>query len=56
VLLPGCEQGHNLPSTSVAIGPGTDDIYIVTNDAAGGQGAIIFHARVFEGPPRYSHG
>jgi hypothetical protein len=25
VLLPGREQGHNLRSTSVAIGPGTDD-------------------------------
>jgi hypothetical protein len=27
------------------IRPGTDDLYIVTNDAAGGQGATIFHAR-----------
>jgi lactonase len=56
VLLPGREQGHNLRSTSVAIGPGTDDIYIVTNDAAGGQGATIFHARAFaKALPLYSH-
>jgi lactonase len=47
VLLPGREQGHNLQSTSVAIRPGTNDLYIVTSDGAGGQGATIFHARSF---------
>jgi hypothetical protein len=36
--------------------PGTDDIYIVTNDAAGGEGAAIFHARAFaKALPLYSH-
>jgi lactonase len=47
VLLPGRDEGHNLQSTSMAIKPGTNDIYIVTNDGSGGQGATIFHARVF---------
>ena len=56
VLLPGREEGHNLRSTSLAIRPGTDDIYIVTNDAAGGQGASIFHARAFaKALPLFSH-
>lgn len=47
VLLPGREKGHNLRSTSVAIRPGTDDLYIVTSDGNGGQGATIFRARTF---------
>ena len=47
VLLPGREQGHNLQSTSMAIRPGTNDLYIVTSDGNGGQGATIFHAKVF---------
>jgi lactonase len=56
VLLPGREEGHNLSSTSLAIRPGTDDLYIVTSDAAGGQGASIFHARAFaKALPLYSH-
>ena len=29
------------------IRPGTGDLHIVTNDAAGGQGATIFHAKAF---------
>jgi lactonase len=56
VLLPGRDEGHNLSSTSMAINPGTDDLYIVTNDGTGGQGATIFHARGFEKAlPLYSH-
>jgi lactonase len=56
VLLPGREQGHNLRSTSMAIRPGTEDVYIVTNDAAGGRGATIFHAHAFtHGLRLYSH-
>jgi len=56
VLLPGREEGHNLRSTSMAIRPGTNDLYIVTNDAAGGWGATIFHARTFASALRlYSH-
>ena len=47
VLLPGRDGGHNLQSTSMAIKPNTDDLYIVTNDGNGGQGATIFHAKVF---------
>lgn len=47
LLLPGRESGHNLRSTSMAIRPGTDDLYIVTNDGEGGQGATIFHAKAF---------
>src|SRR4051794_6451111 len=56
VLLPGREEGHNLSSTSLAIRPGTDDLYIVTNDGKGGQGATIFHAKAFATAlPLYSH-
>lgn len=47
VLLPGREQGHHLQSTSMAIRPGTNDLYIVASDGSGGQGATIFHAKVF---------
>lgn len=56
VLPPGREEGHNLRSTSLAIGPGTDDLYIVTNDGKGGQGAAIFRAKAFASALRlYSH-
>lgn len=47
VLLPGREQGHNLASTSLAIHPARNDLYAVTNDGNGGQGATVFHAKVF---------
>jgi lactonase len=47
VLLPGRERGHNLRSTSMAIKPDADDLYIVTSDGEGGQGATIFHAKTF---------
>lgn len=36
VLLPGRDEGHNLESTSMALKPGTSDLYIVTNDGNGG--------------------
>jgi len=56
ILLPGRDNGHNLESTSMAIKPETNDIYIVTNDGNGGQGATIFHAKVFAKTlPLYSH-
>ena len=56
VLLPARDQGHNLLSTSMAIAPGTNDLYIVTSDGNGGQGASIFHAKVFaKALPLYSH-
>jgi len=56
VLLPGRDEGHNLLSTSMAIKPGTNDLYVVTNDGDGGQGATIFHAKVFaKALALYSH-
>jgi lactonase len=47
VLLPGRDQGHNLHSTSMAFRPGTNDLYIVSNDGDRGEGANIFHVRAF---------
>ncbi len=56
VLLPGRDEGRNLRSTSMVIRPGTDDLYIVASDAAGGQGATIFRAKAFASALRlYSH-
>ncbi len=56
ILLPGRDDGHNLQSTSMAVKPGTNDLYIVTSDGNGGQGATIFHAKVFaKALPLYSH-
>jgi lactonase len=56
VLLPGREEGHNLRSTSMAIRPGSNDLYIVTSDGEGGQGATTFHARAFaKALALYSH-
>ena len=55
VLLPGRDEGHNLISTSMAIAPGTKDLYVVTSDGNGGEGASIFHAKVFANAlPLYS--
>jgi len=34
-------------STSMAIKPGTDDMYLVTNDGDGGEGAQIFTCKAF---------
>ena len=47
VLMPGRDGGHNLATTSLAIRPGTHGLYVVTNDAAGGQGATVFHSTAF---------
>lgn len=56
VLLPGREEGHNLHSTSVAIRPGTDELYILTNDADGGRGSTIYKTTAFaKAAPVYSH-
>jgi lactonase len=56
ILMPGREAGHNLLLTSMALRPGTDELYIVTNDGEGGQGAGIFRARGFaKALPLYSH-
>jgi lactonase len=56
VLLPARDEGHNLQSTSMAIKPDSNDLYIVTNDGNGGQGATIFHTKVSANALRlYSH-
>jgi lactonase len=56
VLLPGRDDGHNLESTNMAIKPGTNDLYIVTTDAEGGEGSTIFHAKTFATAlPLYSY-
>ena len=56
VLLPGRDEGHNLSSTSLALKPGANDLYIVTTDGNGGRGATIFHAKGFaKALPLYSH-
>ncbi|MFT3760980.1 SMP-30/gluconolactonase/LRE family protein [Thauera sp.] len=47
VLLPGRDSGHNLASTSMAIDPDRNDLYAVSNDGDGGEGATVFHAKVF---------
>ena len=43
----GRDDGHNSQSTSMALKPDTNELYIVTNDGNGGEGATIFHAKVF---------
>ena len=45
ILVPGRDEGHNLRTTSMVIKPGTDDMYIFTNDWDGGEGSTIFHAK-----------
>lgn len=56
ILLPKRETGHNLRSTSMGFVPGTNDMLILTNDAAGGEGSWIFHAKGFaKGTTLYSH-
>jgi lactonase len=56
VLLPGRDQGHNLLSTSLALKPGTDELFIVASDGDGGQGSNIFRARGFaKALPLFSH-
>lgn len=47
VLFPEREKGHHLLGTSLAIRPGTHDLYAVTSDGDKGKGAAIFHAIVF---------
>ena len=55
VLLPDRDHDHNLLSTSMALAPGTNNLYIVTSDGNGGQGATIFHTKVFaKALPLYS--
>ena len=56
ILLPGRDEGHNLRSTSIAIKPGTNELYIVTNDWKAGQGTTIFQSKALaKALPLYSH-
>lgn len=56
ILLPGRERGHNLRSTSLAFVPDSNEVLIVTNDAAGGEGSTIFRAKGFaKGTALFSH-
>lgn len=55
ILLPGCEEGRHLRSTSLAFRPGTDHIVIVSHDDGDG-GAMIFEAHgLARGTKLYSH-
>lgn len=47
ILIPGREKGHYLRSTSLAIKPGTNELYLVANDGDLGGGAVIFRAKGF---------
>lgn len=47
IVLPGREQGKNLLSTSLAIRPGGRELYVVTGNTEGTEGAAIFHANAF---------
>ena len=47
ILLPGREQGKNLLSTSLAVRPGGKQLYAVTGNAAGLEGATIFTTKAF---------
>jgi len=47
ILIPGRERGHNLRSTSLAIKPGSNELYIVASDGDSGEGATIYRANGF---------
>ena len=47
VLIPGRERGHMLRSEHPMLRPGTDELYICSNDYTRGEGAGIFVARAF---------
>ncbi|WP_372003725.1 SMP-30/gluconolactonase/LRE family protein [Tistrella mobilis] len=56
ILLPGRETAHNLRSTSMVIRPGTNDMYILTNDWTAGEGSTIFHCKALAAAPvDFSH-
>jgi lactonase len=56
ILIPGRQDGHNLLSTSMALRPGTREVYIVSNDGNGGGGATVYRALGFATAlPLYSH-
>lgn len=56
ILLPGRKDNHFLKSTSLAIKPGSRDLYIVARDELGGQGSMIFEAKALaDGFRMFSH-
>lgn len=56
ILLPGREEGHFLKCTSLALVPGSRDLFIVARDELGDRGAVIFTARgLADGFGLYSH-
>lgn len=56
ILLPGRDTGHFLFSTSMALKPGTREVYLVANDGDRGQGSFIFRAQgVAQALPLFSH-
>ena len=56
ILLPGRENSHFLRCTSLALTPGSRDLFIVARDEVGSGGTMIFKARGFaEGFPMFSH-
>jgi lactonase len=56
ILIPGRDEGHNLRTTSMVIGPGTDDLFILTNDWKAGQGTAIFQSKALaKAKPLFSH-
>lgn len=56
ILMPGREKGHFLRSTSMALKPGTREVYLVANDGDEGGGAWIFRAEGFaKALPLFSH-
>lgn len=56
ILLPKRDEGHNLRSTSMVFKPGTNDLFIFTNDWDGGEGSQIFKTKGFaSGTPMFSH-
>jgi len=56
ILLPGRENDHFLRCTSLALQPGSRDLFIVARDEVGGGGSMIFKARgLADGFPMFSH-
>jgi len=56
ILLPRRESNHFLRCTSLALTPGTRDVFIVARDEVGGGGTMIFKAQgAAPGFPLFSH-
>lgn len=56
ILIPGRDKGHFLRSTSLALKPGTNEVYLVASDGDLGEGSAIFRAKGFAKAVKlYSH-